>query len=302
MSDKVIKYLVLKISKKKINRLEITSTIGCAMMCEYCPQTLIGSVAKKQNLNRKMSFENFKLYMSNVPVSTQIHWTGYSEPLAHENFEDFVLYLENKGYKQLISTTMFGRRHTEDFMTKFPKFISITFHLPDNKNLMKLKVSDKYIDTLERTIKFQSKHLKNKLHFVVFGDDFHPLIKKLLSKMIEENYIIKENIDLRKHLNSRSETIDVNKLYNTDKSNLKKEELTGKQKIFYCSYLRLNQGVLLPDGNVNLCCNDYSVGSIIGSLNNTKLNKIYNQEKIFSEDFIYGKNSVCKKCEYYKTI
>ena len=42
---------------------------------------------------------------------------------------------------------------------------------------MKLKVSDKYIDTLERTIKFQSKHLKNKLHFVVFGDDFHPLIK-----------------------------------------------------------------------------------------------------------------------------
>ena len=50
--------------------------------------------------------------------------------------------------------------------------------------------------------------------------------------MIEENYIIKENIDLRKHLNSRSETIDGNKLYNTDKSNLKKEELTGKQKSF----------------------------------------------------------------------
>ena len=23
------------------------------MMCEYCPQTLIGSVAKKQNLNEK---------------------------------------------------------------------------------------------------------------------------------------------------------------------------------------------------------------------------------------------------------
>ena len=69
-----------------------------------------------------------------------------------------------------------------------------------------------------------------------------------------------------------------------------------KNKIYHCSYLRLNQGVLLPDGNVNLCCNDYSVGAIIGSLNNTKLDKIYNQEKILSEDFIYGKNSVCKKC------
>ncbi len=301
MTKNLINKLVLVISQKKNNRLEITSTIGCAMMCDYCPQTLIGSVAKTQNLNRKMSFEDFKIYMSNVPKSTQIHWTGYSEPLAHDQFEDFVLYLDKKGYRQLISTTMFGRRHTENFMSKFSKFISITFHLPDNQNLMKLKVSERYIETLEKAIKFQSTHLKKNIYFVVFGNDFHPLIKNLLNKMINQNYILKENIDLRKHLNSRSEMIDVNKLDKSNVNNFYKNEWK-KDEIYYCSYLRLNQGVLLPDGNVNLCCNDYSVGAIIGSLNNTKLDKIYNQEKILSEDFIYGKNSVCKKCEYYKTI
>ena len=51
MTKNLINKLVLVISQKKNNRLEITSTIGCAMMCDYCPQTLIGSVAKTQNLN-----------------------------------------------------------------------------------------------------------------------------------------------------------------------------------------------------------------------------------------------------------
>ena len=52
---------------------------------------------------------------------------------------------------------MFGRRSTENFMTKFNNFGFVTFHLPDDKNLMKLKVSDRYISTLEEAIRFQCK-------------------------------------------------------------------------------------------------------------------------------------------------
>ena len=54
--------------KFKRDRLELTTTIGCAMMCDYCPQTLIKSTLNKNNVetNRIMKFENFKLYFEKI--------------------------------------------------------------------------------------------------------------------------------------------------------------------------------------------------------------------------------------------
>ena len=46
--------LIVNASKSKGDKLEVTLTIGCAMMCEYCPQTLIRNVSSKRNLKRKM--------------------------------------------------------------------------------------------------------------------------------------------------------------------------------------------------------------------------------------------------------
>ena len=46
--------------------------------------------------------------------------------------------------------------------------------------------------------------------------------------MINQNYILKENIDLRKHLNSRSEMIDVNKLDKSNVTNFSKNDWKKK--------------------------------------------------------------------------
>lgn len=123
----ILNKLILIKSQKKVDRLEITSTIGCAMMCDYCPQTLINSERRKKNLNRKLDLNDFKKFMEKVSNKTQIHWSGYSEPLAHENFPDFANHLKENNYKQIISTTMFGRRNSERFMSEFDGFKSVTF-------------------------------------------------------------------------------------------------------------------------------------------------------------------------------
>ena len=182
----ILNKLILINSQKKVDRLEITSTIGCAMMCDYCPQTLINSERRKKNLNRKLDFNDFKKFMEKVSNKTQIHWSGYSEPLAHENFPDFANYLKENNYKQIISTTMFGRRNAERFMSEFNGFKSVTFHLPDDKNLMKLKIKDEYLKNLEKAIIFQASYIKNELYFLVFGDNFHPEIEKLLKNLIKK--------------------------------------------------------------------------------------------------------------------
>ena len=43
---------------------------------------------------------------------------------------------------------------------------------PDNKFLMKLKVTDDYLNKLEKAIVYQSKNIKNKVTYQVIGEDF----------------------------------------------------------------------------------------------------------------------------------
>ena len=47
LSKKIIEKLKISLSKNKEQKLEITSTIGCTMMCSYCPQKLITTVSTK---------------------------------------------------------------------------------------------------------------------------------------------------------------------------------------------------------------------------------------------------------------
>ena len=292
------------LSQKNINKLEITTTIGCAMMCEYCPQTLIKStLKKKENIDQRiMSYENFKLYFKNVPKKTVIHWSGYSEPLGNKNFKEFINYLQSQNYEQHVSTTMFGRRDNEEFMANTSAFSSVTFHLPDNSNLMKLKVGEQYLKNLEQALRFQSELLSSKeIYIVVFGENFHPKVDYIIKKLINENIISKKSVDIRDHLHSRNgEVSDMGKFRMDD--TIKNEENKKKDKLYYCSYGRLNQGVMLPNGDINLCCQDYSLKGIIGNLKTENLNKLYKQEKIYQKNFSIGEFNLCKKCEYYNHL
>jgi radical SAM protein with 4Fe4S-binding SPASM domain len=273
------------------------------MMCEYCPQTLINSERRRKNIDRKLEFDNFKKLMQNVSNKTQIHWSGYSEPLAHENFPEFANYLKENNYRQIISTTMFGRKNSEKFMSEFDGFKSVTFHLPDDKNLMKLKIKEEYLQNLENAIKFQASYIKDEVYFLVFGDNFAPEVEKILKKLVKENIILENSIEVRKHLHSRAGSIDVDNL--KEVNDVKKDNesyVVDKSKRYYCSHKRLNQGVLLPNGDINLCCHDYSLNSIIGNLHNQNLDDIYKQKKIFKQGFSQGNNSICQKCEYYEAF
>ena len=292
-------------TKFKKNRLEITSTIGCAMMCDYCPQTLIKSTLDKNIDNRILNKESFLKYFDNISNNTIIHWSGYSEPLAHKDFEFFVNYLSENKYEQHISTTMFGRNSTEEYMSKTKVFKSITFHLPDDSNLMKLKVTERYLKNLKGALINHSKYLNKKnIYIVVFGKGFNPQVKSLINNLINTGILSNDSIDIRDHLHSRNGEI-LNEDFRTNISggidNDKKNKLL-KSKLYYCSYGRLDQGVLLPNGDINLCCQDYSLKGIIGNLRKKNLNELYNQDIIFEKNFHKGEYNLCKKCEYYKNI
>ena len=310
-SKKIMKSILIYLSKSRKNSLEITSSIGCTMMCDYCPQKLITSVSTTDKNSSKLDFDKFKLYVDNIPSNTKISWTGYTEPLLHEDFDKFVLYLKSKNFVQKISTTMHGKSNSQEFMSKFGDFEEINFHLPDNENLMKLKVTDKYLNYLRKAIIFQSSINKKKVKIQVIGENFEKNVEKLISELLNKNILLEQNINITKKISSRSNALDQEQLntlnfkkYEKHRSNIKTNNFFLKEKkYYYCSVKRLNKSVLIPNGKLNICCMDYSLNGIVGDLNNQKLNEIYKfKNEKFREDFIYGNLKSCKNCEYYKYV
>ena len=296
---KIIEKLIISLSKSREQKLEITSTIGCTMMCSYCPQKLITTISTNEKNQRKLNFKDFKDFVENVPKNTQINWTGYTEPLLHEDFDKFVLHLNEKKYKQAISTTLHGRTKSQEFMSVFNNFEWVNFHLPDNKFLMKLKVTDDYLNKLEKAIIYQTKNIKNKVTYQVIGDDFEFRVKNLLEQLIKQKIISQKNIKITKTINSRSDSLDLDKLNDLKLRSIKDNK---KSNYYYCSQKRLNQAVMLPDGSTNICCMDYSLQGIVGTLKKNNLNEIYDYKPSFVESFVEGNYPSCKNCEHYRPI
>ncbi len=294
--------------KSKLNKkIEITTTVGCAMMCSYCPQTQYKTQGK--SLPVTMDFEIFKKAIVNVPKDYTIHWTGYSEALHHKDFSKMADYLKVMGYQQHLGTTMFGRQKSIEYLSYSKVFKSINFHLPDDENLMKLKVDDNYIKGLEKAIRFQSSFLNKKnLDVMVIGNDFHKNVRKLIDQLLHEKVLDNSQIDIRKHLVSRAGQVEKMESFKMNERNSKNNK--NNDKLYYCSWGRLGQGVMLPDASLAMCCCDYSLEYISGSLINENLENIYMHKKLFykknyeneEKNFFKGNFSPCSRCEFYKSI
>ena len=305
-SNKFRKYISLKLSTKKQNTLEITGQIGCTMMCTYCPQTLIVSEAREKNIDKILELENFEKILENVPINTKIAWAGYTEPLLHSNFKDFVKLTNKKGYVQTINTTMHGKLISQEFMSNTSVFESVGFHLPDNEGLMKLNVKESYLLNLEKAIRHQAKVLgREQIDIKIIGKKPHINLEKLLNKLLSEDILNNSQIHSSLQISSRNNYVDQNNdrfsFFSYFKKNIEKK--SNSNPLYYCSYQRLNSNVLLPNGEVNICCNDYSLGFSLGNLLNEKLDEMLKHKKLMTKtDFLNGNMTVCKKCEYYKSI
>ena len=131
------------------------------------------------------------------------------------------------------------------------------------------------------------------------GDTYHPA-----TYTVNEGVVNKKRVINAKVLNTRnsSVTLDSSGLDNIKFRSKAKET---KNEVFYCAYRRLNQGVLLPNGEVSLCCQDYKLEYILGNLKKQNLNNLYHKiqdSKVDREHFISGSFFPCISCEHYRPI
>jgi Iron-sulfur cluster-binding domain len=220
--------------------LEITTKIGCNVGCAYCPQNEIQKAYRKvENPVKYMKFETFKKCIDKVPKNISIHFSGLAEPWLNNQCTRMVLYANQKEHRISVFTTLVGmEEHNIDELEKII-FKEFWVHLPSKKNKENIKIDSKYLSMIKKIA-------RSKINVMYRVHD------NRIAKEIEE--IINSKIQYIKN-STRAGNLKIKYLQN----------LPVENGIIACKR-GLKQNVLLPNGDVILCCMDYGIKHKLGNL------------------------------------
>jgi hypothetical protein len=262
-------------SNLNIPHIEFTFIFPCKNMCKYCPQSLW---IKSYKGSTMMTMETFQKCLDNIPSNTIIHLAGFSEIFFHPQACDFILEIDKRGHKIYLFTTFENATIQQLEMLNNINFEQISIHAPDKIGFIS-KNEDIFLKKLDYFVRHHEKC--KKLGIMSMGELSDKL--KCIDKAISHpkmnnvaNQIIRSN--------------DINLDLPTDK-------ILGE--IIPCD--RLYQNVVLPNGDVSLCCMDYGLKHIIGNLLTTHYNNL-DREKIKLLAKEYNNDLLCRNCHYARKI
>ncbi len=258
----------------KNNHIEITLTNACNVMCSYCPQS--NYIKSYKNLGkpswlpvssaRLMTVENFQRVLVGIDHAVErIFFTGFTEPLANPNWYECVSLAIEKGYQVFLNTTLIGARAI-DIDNLLSLKIPLRIHLTDSKKVVADGIYERIAKEYRGDVKF----------------DYFTETGRLLFPQANGN---------AGEINSRSDNV----------SFAPSIKLRGP---VFCKEFRQYSNVVLPDGNVAVCCSDFSLSHIIGNIYQNSLREIHESDKlnIFINQMLSDESSFCNNCEYAAEI
>ena len=228
--------------------LEITTTVGCRNNCQFCPQQLFTSTYHRSSNENLMTWPLFKNCLDKVPSSVNIGFGGLSEPFQNPLCLRMILYAHQKSHHIRIYTTLAGVTLNDisklinrlSFKSDSGNFMYI--HLPSTGNSEHILTSPLYPSVLKFLIK---QNLAN----VTFH--YHGPAPKSFVRKILHNYPIQ-------HIPIHSRA-GLNPQFIANQSQKKKG-------IISCPMAFDNSNILLPNGDVIVCCQDFGLQHILGNL------------------------------------
>jgi len=255
--------------------LEITTTVGCPNACKLCPQELF--VSRYKDDHRYLSFDNFKKCINKIPNYVRIDFSGFSEPWINPDCTKMILYTHTLGFKITVFTTCVGMKEGDIEIIKSIPFEAFVVHLPDNDNNMKMPAVTGYMELLNR-IKHES---INNIRYMAMGP-LHILLKDLFGY---EKFGFKA----------------VNRA-----GNMKDKIVKKKKGSIRCAVSpKMRRNILLPNGDVVLCCMDYGMKHILGNLLDKNYHDLFSgqQYKNIINGLNHGKSGdvLCRYCNWSRS-
>jgi hypothetical protein len=265
--------------------LEITTMIGCPLMCTFCPQDKLQRAYRDPI--RVLSVENFQLALNKLPSDVVICFAGYTEPWANQDCNKFVRMALEHGHIIDIYTTLYGIT-----IDKCHELISILkshpdqvndfwVHLPDQKgNMIGWSHSDEY-DQVLNTIK------KN----ISCNEMTMDADNKVCNDITVET---KPNTW---YLHTRADNLNVSKIRSQPVNMPPRYEF-----IVECTRNKdLHSNILLPNGDVTLCCMDYGLKHVLGNLFTQSYDDILDSKELnrvreLNNELGFTDKVLCKSC------
>ena len=270
-----------------MGHMEINTMIGCRVDCDFCPQTLLmdkySSLANIENISYGnpsfMSFADFKTCLDKIPKEMEVSFGGYSEAFLNPECAKMIVYTHNSGHPVEVYSTLVGMTFEDIKQIEHIPFNIFLIHLPDEPMYAKIAVNKNYIAVLKKLL---TSDIKN-LTAMTMGP-LHPKIKEILVTDIEQSEMI-----------SRAGNVEI------VKNNFKRK--LGPLVCHRGSYAdledRLDVNVLLPNGDVSLCCNDYGLQNILGNLLKTDYASLFQSDafkKIREKMKSHDSDIICRNC------
>jgi hypothetical protein len=240
--------------------LEITTVSSCTVRCLVCPQDLLKESYRKDSAHR-LDYHAFVDMLTNIPVSVRIHFSGFVEPWLNPDCTKMLFNALYRGHHVGMYTTCVGMT-TQD-REDVALILSNYRHLVD-------VVCVHLPDGVNMNVETEG---------MAFIHELRRLdLKHEVMKMGGPSF---EAID-------RAGNVTPN--------------LTRHKGPIRCSYTdgpdKYDHNVLLPNGDVHLCCMDYSLRHRLGNLFEQSWDEIQNGEpmRALREANATDGDTLCRRC------
>jgi radical SAM protein with 4Fe4S-binding SPASM domain len=273
--------------KASLRSLEITTQIGCPLMCTFCPQDKLQQAYKHPE--KKMSMDTFTTVLNKLPKDVEIIFAGYTEPWANKLCNQFVKLALESGFTISVFTTLYNITLDEcvelaDLLEKyFVQVKRIWIHLPDTRgNMLGFRYSEEYENVLSRF-----KQIRNNRINEMTMDTNSRVDARLQTKTNALSWT----------LHTRANNLNTNLINNQ----LVEEPPVHKYVVECTRNKNFHDNILLPNGDVVLCCMDYGLKHIVGNLLTQSYDEILNSKEIervkqLNNTINFTEESLCKSC------
>lgn len=265
--------------------------IGCPLMCTFCPQdTLRDGYGKDE---KYMSLDTFKHVIDNLPEQHRIDFSGMAEPWVNPDCTAMFEYALQKGRKVAVYTTLYNwsREDTDAVIALLIEYADqveiFSVHFPDKNGNMK---GWKYSEDWEYALHSMNAACTHaNIKFEAMTMDGSGLVHDSLSHL---------NIRLWAwEGHDRAGTLPLDQVQEQKVNIAPKHDMPircGKTP-------RYDQNVVLPNGDVVLCCMDYERKHVLGNLKNNTIDEIRKQQPfkdLLAENArsCFSNNSLCRTC------
>jgi hypothetical protein len=221
--------------------------------------------------------ETFSRCISTIPDHTEIHFSGYSEPFLNSGCAEMIEHA-SVHHKVRIFTTLVGSKEDDiKDLSKNPR-LSFSIHFPSYPPQENITISERYIKCLKYLLNGKT---SVSLHFR--GGVLHPSLKEL--GLNAQQGVL--------HDRAGNVALNANHKKSPDRN------FTNSCDV-YC--LRLRRNVLLPNGDVSLCCMDYGLKHVLGNLRRDSYQDLFytsKYAKIIEGSRDSDADVLCNKCHHW---